>query len=89
MRKKSATLTSTGSGTAPAKKTATVSIEPSANGQLVAATVISVEPSANGQLVSEDHIRLLAYRKWQTAGKPTSDGVQFWLEAERELLRAK
>jgi len=89
MRKKNATLTSSGSVKAPAKKAAAVSIEPSADGQLVAATTVSIEPSANGQLVSEEELRRLAYQKWQAAGKPSSDGMQFWLEAERELLRAK
>jgi DUF2934 family protein len=89
MRKKSATLTSTGSGTAPAKKTAAVRIEPSPNGELVSAVAVRIEPSPNGQLVSEEEIRFRAYQKWQAAGKPSSDGVQFWLEAERELLRAK
>lgn len=75
------------SATAVAKKA--IRIEPSANGQLMAARTIRIEPSANGQLVSDEDIRLLAYWKWQAAGKPTNDGVQFWLEAERELLRAK
>jgi len=40
----------------------------------------------NGKLVSEEDIRLCAYRKWEAAGKPTGDGVQFWLEAEQELV---
>ncbi len=35
--------------------------------------------------VSSDEIRLCAYRKWENAGRPQGDGVQFWLEAEREL----
>ena len=35
--------------------------------------------------VSEDEIRLCAYCKWENSGKPSGDGVQFWLEAEREL----
>lgn len=37
------------------------------------------------ELVSTEDIRLCAYRKWESAGKPTGDGVQFWLEAEHEL----
>jgi hypothetical protein len=40
----------------------------------------------NGKLLSEEDIRLCAYRKWEAAGKPTGDGVQFWLEAEQELV---
>jgi len=40
-------------------------------------------------LVSAEHIRLCAYRKWESAGKPTGDGISFWLEAEQELLQGK
>ncbi len=34
---------------------------------------------------SEDAIRTLAYSKWEAAGRPPGDGVQFWLAAEQEL----
>jgi hypothetical protein len=34
---------------------------------------------------SEDEIQLLAYKKWQQAGCPVSDGVEFWLAAETEI----
>lgn len=37
------------------------------------------------QPASAEDIRLCAYRKWESAGKPTGDGLQFWLEAEQEL----
>jgi hypothetical protein len=30
-------------------------------------------------------IRELAYKKWEEAGRPCSDGVSFWVEAEGEL----
>lgn len=30
-------------------------------------------------------IQLCAFHKWEAAGKPIGDGVQFWLEAENEL----
>lgn len=33
----------------------------------------------------QEEIRLLAYLKWERAGYPTNDGVEFWLEAEKEL----
>jgi hypothetical protein len=33
----------------------------------------------------EEKIRELAYRKWQVAGCPENDGIDFWLQAEREL----
>lgn len=39
--------------------------------------------------VSTEAIRLCAYQKWESAGKPTGDGVQFWLEAEQELMEGK
>lgn len=31
------------------------------------------------------HVRELAYFKWQEAGCPACDGVQFWLAAEAEI----
>ncbi|HEX3999054.1 MAG TPA: DUF2934 domain-containing protein [Pirellulales bacterium] len=37
----------------------------------------------------ENEIRSIAYRKWQEAGCPASDGVEFWLAAETEILRRK
>ena len=40
-------------------------------------------------LASADDIRHRAYRKWESAGKPTGDGISFWLEAEQELLQGK
>ena len=41
------------------------------------------------RLVAADDIRLWAYRKWERAGKPTGDGIQFWLQAEQELVQGK
>jgi hypothetical protein len=35
-----------------------------------------------------EDIRLLAYRKWEQAGRPPGDGVEFWLAAEAELEQA-
>jgi hypothetical protein len=52
-------------------------------------TIAGTTPEHNGQPVCEDGIRLLAYKKWEAAGKPDGDGIEFWLEAERELLAAK
>lgn len=31
--------------------------------------------------------RLCAYRKWESTGMPSGDGIQFWLEAEQELMQ--
>ena len=47
--------------------------------------VASGDKSQNAPLVSAEEIRFCAYRKWEVAGKPTGDGIQFWLEAEQEL----
>jgi DUF2934 family protein len=41
------------------------------------------------KLVSDEDIRLAAYQKWEAAGKPTGDGVQFWLQAEQELAAGR
>jgi hypothetical protein len=37
----------------------------------------------------EDEIRPLAYQKWEEAGCPASDGVEFWLAAEAEILHGE
>jgi hypothetical protein len=39
--------------------------------------------------MEEACVRLRAYQKWEAAGKPDGDGVNFWLEAERELLQSR
>lgn len=31
------------------------------------------------------NIHELAYQKWEAAGSPPSDGVEFWLQAEAEV----
>ena len=49
--------------------------------------VTSGENKPKTQLISAEEIRLCAYRKWEGAGKPTGDGIQFWLEAEKELVK--
>jgi hypothetical protein len=33
----------------------------------------------------EEQIRELAYLKWEAAGYPQSNGVEFWLQAEESL----
>jgi len=52
-------------------------------------TASSGDKDHNTQLVSVEEIRLCAYRKWESAGKPTGNGIQFWLQAERELVQGK
>lgn len=73
--------------TAPSVKRASVS--PTNEKKLDVASTVLTKPSPNGQPVSEEAIRTYAYRKWETAGKPCGDGVNFWLDAERELSQAK
>lgn len=34
---------------------------------------------------TEDSIREKAYALWEEAGRPEGDGVEFWIEAERQL----
>jgi hypothetical protein len=36
----------------------------------------------------EEQIRLLAFLKWEAAGKPDGDGSIHWLEAEQEVKQA-
>lgn len=49
------------------------------------AALVHAAPERNGQPTVDD-IRLRAYQKWEAAGKPAGDGVQYWLQAEQELL---
>jgi Protein of unknown function (DUF2934) len=53
------------------------------------AAVASSDNNHHGKLVSEEAIRFCAYQKWEAAGQPTGNGVQFWLEAEQELVEGK
>ncbi|MGE5195215.1 MAG: DUF2934 domain-containing protein [Deltaproteobacteria bacterium] len=41
----------------------------------------------NGIVACDDAVRVSAYFKWVAAGRPEGDGVNFWLEAERELQK--
>lgn len=71
-------------------KRATLST-PGPNGQSTP-TQTAVASGQKGQdenRVSQEDIRLRAYRKWESAGKPFGDGTQFWLAAEDELRREK
>ncbi|WP_010586324.1 DUF2934 domain-containing protein [Schlesneria paludicola] len=36
----------------------------------------------------ENAVRELAYAKWEQAGRPAGDGVDYWLEAESEICQA-
>lgn len=51
--------------------------------------VKSAEPKSVGAAAAvplEEKIRTLAYHKWEVAGCPGGDGINFWIDAEREIL---
>ena len=47
------------------------------------------EQAQKGKTKSQAVIGVRAYQKWVAAGKPQGDGVNFWLEAEQEVVQAK
>ena len=56
--------------------------------QVTAAPTVPIRSApASPPVASEEQVRLLAYQKWEAAGRPPGDGAAFWLEAERELRR--
>ena len=53
-------------------------------------TVVVADPAPTTQSrtpVTEERIRERAYLKWEAAGRPGGDGLNFWLEAQQELLQ--
>jgi hypothetical protein len=46
-------------------------------------------PASMRRSLTLNEIHLLAYHKWEAAGRPSGDGTRFWLEAEQELLQQK
>jgi hypothetical protein len=54
-----------------------------------AAAAPPIEPARDAKRLEEAWIRQRAYMLWEAAGKPSGDGVNFWLEAERQLKRAR
>lgn len=74
------------------KNTTTLAHPASTNPTSQQKPVVASSPgvsTSKGKSVSEETIRVRAYQKWESAGKPGGDGVKFWLEAEREVLQAK
>jgi hypothetical protein len=47
------------------------------------------EPERQIPVPTKEEIRNRAFRIWEFAGKPDGDGVQFWLEAEQDLVNNK
>jgi hypothetical protein len=56
---------------------------------LLSAAVATADKALMAALESRIDIQLGAYHRWEAAGRPTGDGVQFWLEAEQQLAAAK
>ncbi|MCE9529597.1 MAG: DUF2934 domain-containing protein [Planctomycetes bacterium] len=52
-------------------------------------TAPSGNKDSDARAISAEDIRLYAYLKWESAGKPNDDGLQFWLAAEQELAHGK
>ena len=50
---------------------------------------VLAKPSPNDKPPSQGAVRLRAYQRWETAGKPRGNGVNFWLEAEQEVSYIK
>jgi hypothetical protein len=46
----------------------------------------TVAPKAGPPVLFWNGIRDRAYEKWSASGAPLGDCIQFWLEAEQELL---
>ncbi len=57
----------------------------SSSQQQTTATYPDQEQLVNKQACCES-IRDAAYFRWEAAGCPCGDGVEFWLEAEAEIL---
>jgi hypothetical protein len=43
------------------------------------------QPSSPPRAFDEEDVRLRAYLKWEAAGRPEGNDLEFWLGAEREL----
>lgn len=73
-------------------KTATLANRGSANAGSEPRAVAATRPGEHApgrKSAPEEAIRLRAYQKWEVAGKPPGDGIQFWLDAENELMPSK
>ena len=49
----------------------------------------TITAPARAKSLSHQEIGERAYQKWEAAGKPIGMDLKFWLEAQRELSRAK
>jgi hypothetical protein len=46
---------------------------------------VKAETPTDRKMSFDEALRLDAYLKWEAAGKPVGDGVDFWLKAESDL----
>jgi hypothetical protein len=44
--------------------------------------------ACDGKPTIEEQIRYAAFLKWEAAGRPPGDGIDFWLASESECLKA-
>ncbi len=51
--------------------------------------VASGHKDRTATVASAEEVRIRAYRKWESAGKPAGNDIQFWLEAEKEMVQGK
>jgi len=49
----------------------------------------TITAPARAKSLSHQEIGERAYQKWEAAGKPVGMDLKFWLEAQREVSRAK
>jgi hypothetical protein len=61
---------------------------PARTAQPAATNGAATQPTTQNGAVCEDSIRTRAYALWEQAGRPESDGIEFWLRAEKELNAA-
>jgi len=55
-------------------------------GNQMTATLDDLELSAEQLNCCQEEVQKLAYRKWQEAGCPIGEALNFWLAAEREWI---
>lgn len=70
--------------TAETRSPRSVQSENSVAQAAVAVAFAPQEQPGEGSLA--ERIRDLAHQKWEAAGSPAGDGIEFWLAAEKELI---
>jgi hypothetical protein len=52
---------------------------------LLNAAVATADKGLMDALESRVDVQLAAFHRWEAAGRPNGNGVQFWLEAEKQV----